>query len=49
MTPLSKIWWESGGVRTTYITINWVNFLFLLLLACHFGAFLRRGFPFADI
>lgn len=49
MTPLSKILWESGGVSATYITINRVILLFLLLLLWNFGPFSRRGFPFAAI
>ena len=51
MTPMSKIWWESGEIRAiyVYITINRVILLFLLLLAWQFGAFSRRGFPVAAI
>lgn len=49
MTPLSKIWWESGGVRATYITINRVILVFLLPLVQHFVAFSCRGVPFAAI
>jgi hypothetical protein len=49
MTPLSKIWWESGGVRAIYITINRVILVFLFLLVWHFTAFSRHCFPFAAI
>jgi hypothetical protein len=50
MTPLSKIWLESGGVRATYVAINRVNQVilhFLRLLLCDFGPFSPRGFPLA--
>jgi hypothetical protein len=50
MTPLSKIWWESLGVKATYMTIKRVILFFLLLLLVwHFGLFSGRGFSVAAI